>query len=181
MAKHDDNATGRATWAGLLTWIVPGLGHYVLGHRGLAIVFFVAISLPYWIGMALGGVLDSASLRTNPWLTAAAMGAGGYTTPCILISSAIDARLLREAGLNRMPDSMSPNPAEREASRRFLAVRAQYMAFHPGADVAQIYLAASGLMNVLAILDAIARALTGGLPTFRRELHASESLGGVTS
>ncbi len=181
MAKHDNNAAARATWAGFLTWIVPGLGHYVLGHRGLAIVFFVAISLPYWIGMALGGVLDSASLRTNPWLTAAAMGAGGYTTPCVLISAAIDARLLREAGLSRAPDAMSPMPAERDASRRFLAVRARYMAFHPGADVAQIYIAASGLMNVLAILDAIARALTGGLPTFRRELQASAAPDGTTS
>jgi hypothetical protein len=45
----------------------------------------------------------------------------------------------------------------------------RYSAYYPYSDIAQIYLATAGLLNVLVILDAIARAQTGGLPTFAPE------------
>jgi hypothetical protein len=173
-ASKDANAA-RATLAGFLAWLIPGLGHYWLGQRALGVVFFIAISAPYWTGMALGGLLDSASLRTNAWLVAAAMGVGGYTPPCVLASSAIESRALRDAGLNRAPNPMSASAAERDQHRRYLSVRAPYMSFFPGSDVAQIYVAAAGLLNLLAILDAIARALTGGEPTYRREAAAAQA------
>jgi hypothetical protein len=44
------------------------------------------------------------------------------------------------------------------------------MSYFPESDVAQIYLATAGLLNILVILDAISRAQTGGLPTFQREM-----------
>jgi hypothetical protein len=48
--------TAKTVQAGLLSWILPGAGHWMLGHRGLAVVFFVAISLPFWVGLAIGGI-----------------------------------------------------------------------------------------------------------------------------
>ncbi|HMQ16143.1 MAG TPA: hypothetical protein PKC49_09235 [Phycisphaerae bacterium] len=134
-----DNAEARTLTAGVLAWLVPGAGHFWLGLRGLGTVYFVAITLPFLTGVALGGVKTTVNPRANVWLFLAEMGVGGYTTVGFLASQAL-------------PD------------------RPEYICYYPGADVAQIYLAVAGLLNVLAILDALSRAQTGGLPVNHHEL-----------
>lgn len=142
--KRDPDFSARMTQAGLLAWILPGAGHFFLGQRGMAAVFFVSISFAYWAGVAVGGVKGSVNPRENKWLFIAEMGVGGYTTGCFLISQS----------LGNVPAAES----------------LQYSSFYPESDVAQIYLAVAGLLNVLAILDALARAQAGGLPVLHREL-----------
>ena len=58
------------------------------------------------------------------------------------------------------------------------ATGAGYMSYYPESDVAQIYLATAGLLNLLVILDAISRAQTG-LPTYHRELLPTSQAGGA--
>lgn len=134
----------RTISAGLLAWLVPGLGHWVLGHRGLAIVLFVAISVPYWIGLAVGGVKYSVDPKGNFWLFAAEMCCGGYTAAGWAAAGAIH---VPKDGV------------------------ARYKSFYPESDVAQIYLATAGLLNILAILDALSRAHLG-VATFHHERAA---------
>jgi hypothetical protein len=130
--------------AGILAWILPGAGHFYLGHRGIALVFFIAISFAYGTGLAVGGVKNSVNPRVNHWLFLAEIGVGGYTTAGYFVSNALP---------TYSPDELSP-----------------YVGFYPDSDVAQIYLAAGGLLNLLAILDALTRAQTGGLPVFYQEM-----------
>ncbi|MEW6252014.1 MAG: DUF6677 family protein [Planctomycetota bacterium] len=180
---RNSETTLRAIKAGVLSWLIPGAGHWALGHRGLAVVFFIAVSLPYWTGMAFGGIVPSASLRTNFWLVLAETGAGGYTIPCALASWRIEDRMLMQAGLppwsrgTGNPLDWQNNPVD---YTRYLreATKAGYMSYYPESDVAQIYLATAGLLNVLVILDAISRAQTG-LPTYHRELRPAEQTGGT--
>ena len=80
----------------------------------------------------------------------AEIGAGGYTLGGFIVSQAV-ASYLRN------------NPDANEVD---------FSAPYPESDVAQIYLAAAGLLNILVILDAISRAQTGE-PTFHRELQAT--------
>lgn len=164
--RTEREKSGAAMVAGALTWAIPGLGHFVLGHRGLAVVFFVAISLPYWTGIALGGLLDSVNFRTNQWLALSAFGIGGYATPCALYSQRLDRETLLKAG---MPTHGTVR-MDAETQRAYLESRAPYASFYPGSDVSQIYIAAAGLLNLLAILDAVSRALYGGLPTHHGHL-----------
>jgi hypothetical protein len=156
----ESNSTAKAIQAGLLSWVLPGAGHYVLGHRGLAIICFVAITFPYWTGLAIGGIKDSVNPRTNRWLFLAELGVGGYTVPCMFISR-----------------SLEQYAAERAAQGKPVK-ETDYTAYYPESDVAQIYLATAGLLNLLVILDAISRAQTGGLPTFHRELPPRADSGG---
>ena len=137
--------------AGILAWVFPGAGHLLLGHRGLAAVFFVAITFAYSTGLAIGGVKDSVNPRSNHWLFLAEIGVGSYTIAGYAASSHLQASA---------PDDVS------------------LMSFYPGSDVAQIYLAVGGLLNLLAILDALARAQTGGLPVFYHELARDPRAGG---
>ncbi len=167
MAEHRPDTTARTIQAGLLTWILPGAGHYWLGHRGLAVMFFIAISVPYLAGLAIGGVVNSVNPRTNQWLFLAELGVGGYTVPGFFAGRTIEARLVKELGLSGIPNQ-ARSPSE---YAEWVARRAPYVAYYPESDVATIYLATAGLLNILAILDAISRAQTGGLPTFHRELQ----------
>lgn len=127
--------------AGLLAWLLPGAGHWALGRRGLAAVLFVAISGPYIFGVLVGGLKESINAQTNSWLFLAECGVGSYT-----IGGWMWSARLRE----------KPNTPE-------------FVSYYPESDVAQIYLATAGLLNILAILDAMARASSGGAPTFARE------------
>ena len=148
----EPTATAKTIQVGLLAWIIPGAGHWLLGQRGLAIAFFLAISLPYATGLAIGGVKNFASPTANRWLFLAELPIGGYTVPAYFASQAVE-RKVRALGGN--------------------VNLTEYVAYYPGSDVAQIYLAAAGLLNILAILDALARAQTSGLPTFHRHLTAA--------
>ncbi len=144
-AKHDN--TAKSIQAGVLSWVLPGLGHFLLGHRGLAIVCFVAITFPYLTGLAFGGVKDSVNPRTNKWLFLAELGVGGYTVAGFFGSHAVERYVAGNSSVDEL----------------------DFMSFYPESDVAQIYLAAAGLLNILVILDAVSRAQTGGLPTFHRD------------
>lgn len=129
---------------GLLAWLVPGAGHLRLGLRSFALVYFLAITIPFLVGMALGGVKSSTDFRENFWLFLAELGVGSYT----LVFFGI-AQLLGPIPAERLPD---------------------YLCFTPGLEVAQIYLAIAGMMNVLAVLDALSRAQTGGTPVLHQEV-----------
>ena len=143
--KPQPDRTTRTIQAGILAWLLPGAGHFLLGQRGIAWVFFVTISFAYGTGLAIGGVKNSVNPRENRWLFLAELGIGSYTGIGYVVS-------------NRLPDY-----GEKELS--------PYVSFYPESDVAQIYLAIGGLLNLLAILDALMRAQTDGMPVFAHEME----------
>jgi hypothetical protein len=160
--KRTQDRTTEVVQAGVLAWILPGAGHYWLGQRGMAAVFFVAITFPYLTGVAIGGIKNSINPYSNHWLFLAEMGCGAYTSGFLLVN-----HQMREIPpqLLKNPERLNELPAETVM---------RYVSFHPGAEVAQIYLAVAGLLNVLAILDAMARAQSGGLPVFIHEVRTKE-------
>ncbi len=48
---------GRAITAMVLAYLVPGAGHFYLGKRGRAVVFFVIVCLMFGIGLGIDGDL----------------------------------------------------------------------------------------------------------------------------
>ena len=146
MSKPDP--TLRTIQAGLLGWLIPGAGHWLLGLRGFAWVYFVAIGGSYLIGMLIGGVKTSVDPQGNVWLFLAELGVGSFTAIFYLIAHFF---------IETTP-VWAPSP---------------FVSYFPAQDIAQIYLSVAGLMNVIAVLDAIARAQTSGLPVFHHEQLAA--------
>lgn len=170
MPKKQVDTTAKAIQAGLLSWVLPGAGHFWLGQRSLALVMLVGVSLPYLIGLAVGGVTNSVNPRSNKWLFLAELGVGGYTVPGYFVSQRIERALLRDLDLPAIPTEAS---AQTDIDRWDRA-RSPFVAYYPESDIAQIYLATAGLLNLLVILDAISRAQTG-LPTYHRDLPTEET------
>ena len=61
MSKQVELSVLRAPLAGLLTWILPGLGHIYLGHRTRGIIFMATITATFWSGVAIGGVAGTVN------------------------------------------------------------------------------------------------------------------------
>jgi hypothetical protein len=58
---------------GLVAWLVPGAGHFVVGEKRRSIIIFVTIILTFCIGLYVGsiGVIDPVG--ATPWYVAQIM------------------------------------------------------------------------------------------------------------
>ncbi|MCA9254303.1 MAG: hypothetical protein KDA33_01640 [Phycisphaerales bacterium] len=121
-----------APLAALFAWLMPGLGHWWIGEKPRAIILFLVITTTFWGGVAVGGVRSVVSERENgPWI-AAQMCLG----PQALIAWQAG-RSLRER------EKADPNVS--------------YKAPWPSGDIGVIYAGVAGLLNLLVILDVLAR------------------------
>ena len=169
--------TARVVAAGFLTWLLPGLGHWYLGHRKLAIVLCVAITLPYLTGVAVGGVKTSVNPHLNRWLFLAETGTGGLTGAFYALNNVVGGIDVHETSeIIQRGRSFKQQPIERQ--HELEAQLGPMISYYPSSDIAQIYLAVAGLLNLLAILDAMTRAQTGGLPVYYHELKPESAAGG---
>ena len=148
--------------AGLLAWIVPGLGHVYLGHRVRGLTIMVVVAVTFWGGVAIGGVKSTVDPHENRLWFLAQICAGGHTIAAALWSNQLEPVVYRcpscQADLGREPQSGEHcAKCRKEVSPVELATRTR-KAFWPQIDIAIVYSGIAGLLNVLVILDAIARA-----------------------
>lgn len=178
MPRRNEDNISTAVTAGIAGWIIPGLGHVLAGHRGIGIVFFVAITLTYATGLAVGGIKNSVNPWSQRWLFLAEAGVAGYTFSALLANMyampEIPARQVTQTLAN---DTSTMSEEELRAYRGRIN---KYISFYPSSDIAQIYLSIAGLMNVLAVADAVTRAVTGK-PTFPETEKTPESEPAVSS
>ena len=119
----------RAPIAGLLTWLVPGLGHIYLGQRARGLVLLVTITVTFWTGVAIGGVRDTVDPhKRRLWFTAQVC-TGGYTLTAYALHRRVD-----RAG--------NPTPVTHWSA----------------ADIGVHYTGVAGLLNLLVVFDAVGRA-----------------------
>ena len=73
--------------AGVLAWLIPGLGHWYLGLKGRCAVFFFAINFTFWSGMIIGGLRSTIDPHTNTAWFFAQICAGLNTVISFMLSS----------------------------------------------------------------------------------------------
>lgn len=133
MANQHLNAAIRAPLAGLLAWILPGLGHIFLGYRIRGIILLVTVTATFWTGVAIGSVQATVDPQERKLWFAAQICSGGNTLAAYTLAEVAEAEA--EAS------GITPAPAHWRS-----------------ADVGVHYTGVAGLMNLLIILDAISRA-----------------------
>lgn len=120
---------------GILGWLVPGLGHLWIGERVRGWIILVTIGLTFWAGIVIGGVRGTVD-PGRLWFVAQVTG-GGHT---------IVAFYLGQQAQRSLAQSGRPVAAQAISSR------------WQGAEIGTVYTGVAGLLNVLAILDALGRA-----------------------
>ncbi|MBY0587656.1 hypothetical protein K2X85_10785 [bacterium] len=131
--------------AGLLAWLVPGLGHAYQGRWFKAILFAICIHGLFWTGMAHGS-WKVVWLRMDPqeysWSYLAQIGVGAAALPALVNASSRDWLPEPLKTFQLPPD---------EAELNLLHLKLGKLM-----DVAIIYTIIAGLLNYFVIYDAIA-------------------------
>lgn len=127
--------------AGLLALVLPGLGHWYLQQRRRAVVLFMTITATFWTGVAVGGVKSTVHATNNGAWFAAQLCAGTQA----LGAWAAGTRLSR-----MYPDDQTGMPRTKEA--------VAHTAFWPSDNISVVYAGIAGLLNLLVLIDALARA-----------------------
>ncbi len=126
----------RAATAGLLGWIVPGLGHIFIGDRIRGIICLATIVLTFWTGIAIGGVRGTVDPHERSLWFVAQLCTGA------------------NAGVVYMIRENLPAPGETD--------RASAPPSWVSSEIGVHYTGVAGLLNILVILDAMARAERNG-------------------
>jgi TM2 domain-containing membrane protein YozV len=127
-APQNEVSFPRAAIAGILAWILPGLGHIYLGQKRRGAILLIVIALTFWSGVAVGGVASTVQPTQRQAWFLAQVCAGVHT-----LGAYVWGRQERRAH----PDLLAGFVEE---------------------DVAVIYTGVAGLLNILIILDALASA-----------------------
>lgn len=126
----------RSVVAAFAGWLVPGLGHILVGHRVRGIILLVAVGVTFWCGVAIGGVKSTIQPNERTAWFMAQVCTGGHAMAVL--------------GLARtLPDKPPWEFSE-------------YVAYAPAEDIAVVYTGVAGLLNVLAIFDVLGRSRPAG-------------------
>jgi hypothetical protein len=141
----DPASIKRGLLAGLLAWLLPGAGHFYLGARRRAVVFFAVLVVTLSLGIAFDGNLAVVDPRT-PWLSKLQVGANLGLGPW--------EPLLRRSIYGQAVYASAPGPARLglEAEQALRKRREREMG--TWSAYGSIYLLTACLMNLLLVLDA---------------------------
>lgn len=111
---------------GILAWLVPGLGHWLLGMRQRGIAMFLAIVLTFIFGVALGSVhqVDPDRPETHSFW---------YVLQLLTGLPAIIATFVQNV----------------------LGEAADISIYGRGVDLGELYTRVAGLLNLMCLLDAL--------------------------
>lgn len=133
MSEQVESSVFRAPLAGLLAWILPGLGHIYLGYRTRGLILMVTITATFWSGVAIGGVAGTVNPQQRKLWFVAQLCTGANTLAAASMTSRV---------MSALPRSKKP----------------PYLGHWSAGDVGVHYTGVAGLLNLLVILDAVARA-----------------------
>jgi hypothetical protein len=132
---------GRTLMACVLAWALPGAGHFYLGKRGKAAVFFAVILVTFLLGLAMEGRVYLAG-RDQPLSYLAAFANLGLG-PLDLIG--------RQVSYGRVIYFV-PSPVDR-ALLADLTERKRGRILAPSHEYGTTFMLVASLMNILLILD----------------------------
>ncbi len=133
--------------AGVLAWLVPGLGHLYQGRTAKGVLFMVCILSTFFTGLALS---DGRAVYAS-WVDwdrrlyyyACQVGVGAPALPALL-----QAYLVREGKDPILGGMMAPPASPMELNE-------WHRALHHYFELGTVYTMIAGLLNILAIYDAV--------------------------
>ena len=139
--------------AALLAWILPGLGHASLGDRRRGLFVGGGVLGLFLAGLLVGG-LDVVDRREDHLWFLAQAGAG----PVAWVADFANANLVASGRFGELLEAPHPDPmAPRGTMVRVSSLKSLA---HPN-EMGTLFAAMAGLMNVVAVLDALSRRPMG--------------------
>mgnify|MGYP006284189631 CR=1 FL=1 len=143
----------------VLAWLVPGLGHVYIGRTVRGVILFITIGVLFWTGVAMGGVLTVDAQRSRGWFYAQMLtGAHGVASWYRQrgVYEQVETEIADKYGQSYPPGTRGrPQRVDAVLARQGLALA------HPVEPAARAYSGVAGLLNLLAIFDAMMLAMLG--------------------
>jgi hypothetical protein len=117
--------------APLLAWLIPGLGHWWIGERVRGVIFFIVLTVTFWGGVAVGGVGTTVAPTDNGAWIAAQLCMGPQALGALYL-----------------------NIHEVNKAKGGEFTKAPW----PASTISVVYAGVAGMLNLLVIIDALARA-----------------------
>ena len=185
MSDSTQKPTKNWLLAGLLAWILPGAGHFYLGRKTRGIILFISLSLAFWSGIAIGGVMTADKVYEPMWTYSQNL-IGSYGGLCWYrqdkvykeIAAEPDIKeLFRQGSLQHkviIHPSKSGRPDELQMRVDKELAKRNIAAVYPGASIARAYAGVAGLLNLLCIFDAIILAMMNAKPDPDEKTQSAE-------
>ena len=135
--------------AAVLGWILPGLGHASLGDRRRGILVGGGVLGLFLGGLLIGG-LDVVDRREDHLWFLAQAGAG----PVAWVADYANANLVASGRFGELLEAPHPDPMAPRGT--VVEVSSLKSLAHPN-EMGTLFAAMAGLMNVVAVLDAMSR------------------------
>ena len=135
--------------AAVLGWILPGLGHASLGDRRRGLLVGGGVLGLFLGGLLIGG-LDVVDRREDHLWFLAQAGAG----PVAWVADYANANLVASGRFGELLEAPHPNPMAPRGT--VVEVSSLKSLAHPN-EMGTLFAAMAGLMNVVAVLDAMSR------------------------
>ncbi|MDA7950357.1 MAG: hypothetical protein MPJ24_02630 [Pirellulaceae bacterium] len=152
---------GNQVLAGFLAWLWPGGGHLYQGRKLKGWIFMSCVLVNFAIGIALSGshaVYAAVPGEENFWRFACQAGAGGPTFPAFF-QRAISTENGHKG--NYFVEFMAP-PIRQEGRDDLMRWQEEYA---PNYDIAILFVMVAGLLNYLAIFDAVSGPVLTPIPS----------------
>jgi TM2 domain-containing membrane protein YozV len=166
----------RNPWlAGLLAWLVPGLGHLYQGRTGKGLLYFICIVGMFVYGLTLGGskVVYAATSWEQQfrWHYYCQLGVGLPSFPMLIQADRVQDG--KEPLWNDFmaPPRNVPTPVKDDSGNTSVEpneLGAWIVDSHPYFELGTVYTVVAGLLNLLAICDATSGPLILS-PTKKKE------------
>ncbi len=153
---HPDNAeqpharntpAPRAAVAVVFAWLLPGLGHIVLGQRARGLIIMVTLVCLYTAGLLIGGI-DVIDRREDRLWYAGQVLAGPATFYLDTVSQRLKLRTETQLADRPFPASQPPEFNQLPYVRSVGRVN----------ELGTLYCALAGMLNLLVIIDVLFRA-----------------------
>ena len=145
--------------AGFLAWLWPGLGHFYQRRHAKGMLFLVCILGIYFFGLTLGEgkvVYANWNQEEHRWQYALQIGVGLPAAPAVVQAIAVQRGGTPIGGYFMAPpkSSLHVNPHDEEAVVNTLPE--WHKRLNIRFELGTLYTMVAGLLNILAIYDAIA-------------------------
>lgn len=144
----------------VLGWIVPGMGHVVLGRPVRGVIIFLTIAATFWAGMAMGGVMTLDPVNERWWFVAD-MLTGVHGLAAWQFYQRTWHRLASDPSVRQRQTALAREPWQ-AAAVMDQKLQEEHLALTAPTDtIARAYSGVAGLLNLMCIFDVMILSMMG--------------------
>jgi TM2 domain-containing membrane protein YozV len=168
--KHADEGVGGVGYLALVfAWLVPGLGHLMIGQKARGVIFAITLHGLFGLGLLIGGIrainpADQPIWRYTQFLAGWPMLVSNHLEKTIFEPNYVEEDQNHQIPMERLYETNRPNVMDDSQRDARIAYGKEFMqkyplfSYHPKIqDIGSVYCGLAGMLNLLVIFDVLLR------------------------